>query len=53
MIEKKEKKREERERKKERGGGEKEGEREGMGAIRGKGIDKIKVYGLERKKLKG
>ena len=51
MIEKKEKR--EGERKKERGRGEKEGEREGMGAIRGKGIDKIKVYGLERKKLKG
>ena len=42
MIEKKEKR--EGERKKERGRGEKEGEREGMGAIRGKGIDKIKVY---------
>ena len=27
-----------------------EGEREGMGAIRDRGIDKIKVYGFERKK---
>ena len=27
-----------------------EGEREGMGAIKGRGSDKIKVYALERKR---
>ena len=31
-------------------GREREKRREGMGAIRGRGIDIIKVYGLERKR---